>query len=58
MLALVFRESARRAYAVFIESDARTLVGDRAFLAKPDRGRQLVQTDYISFLHFPSLPYQ
>ena len=58
VLALVLRESACRADAVFVESDARTLVGDRAFLAKPDRRRQLVQTDYISFLHFPSLPYQ
>ena len=36
VLALVLRESAGGADAVFIESDARTLVGDRAFLAEPD----------------------
>ncbi len=54
VLVLVFGESARRADSVLIESDARTLVRDRALFAKPHLRGQLVQTDYISFLHVPS----
>jgi hypothetical protein len=52
VLAFEFGEIAGRAYSMFIERDPRALIRNRAFLAKPDIDRQLVLTDYISFLDF------
>jgi hypothetical protein len=48
---LKFGKIARGAYSMLIERDARTLVRNRTFLAKPDVDRQLILTDYISLFH-------
>ena len=57
LVALVVREIARRAHAVGVELDPRTLVRHGAEFAEPDGGRQLVLLHDITLFHRVTLSW-